>query len=173
MTKTHNPKAIMKMAKERDPELLKDLAEIVEEVNESINSYREKGQSDHLEHYPAGGCSVVSSVLAQVLLNRGYGVWSLSSELQASSSHTWLTLFDGLTPLITVDASIHQFPQLSHEPVVDFRLTPYSQQTEWGKTHDDIDFPPSQEWHQGGCAVPIRAILADLHENCTMPLPEN
>lgn len=83
-----------------------------------------------LADFPTGSCDVASFVIGHLLTDRSLGEWHVVTYESAGSQgqsarHTWLELPNPSGEILfTVDATLHQFSELSSSPYIDGGRSP-------------------------------------------------
>jgi hypothetical protein len=124
--------------------------EAVAEVTAQLLQYPGRSENYWLRNFPKGSCSVTSYAIGRLLLERYGEQWLLESRSgYGGSSHTWLVRDAGEGHEAAIDATLHQFTELAHEPFIG-----------WGTSPADQYFPDhmgspvyvglvEESWHQG------------------------
>lgn len=103
----------------------------VEEVTAHLLEYPGRSENLWLRSFPDGSCSVASYAIGRLLLERYGEQWLLDSRSgYGGSSHTWLVRDAGEGDGAAIDATLHQFTSLAHQPFVG-----------WGPSPADEYFP--------------------------------
>lgn len=104
------------------------IRETVKFAVDCLLSMPDRHRHPFLARFPIGSCDVSSFVIGHLLTDRSLGEWHVltyESTAGQSTRHTWLELPDSSGGvLFTVDATLHQFPELSSSTYVDGGRTP-------------------------------------------------
>jgi hypothetical protein len=107
-----------------------DLEQVRAVVRDTLLTMREMPEEpfrDAKTIFPAVWCEWTSVAMARVLEARELGEWTLvSAGAAGGSGHAWLELRDGSEVVMSVDATLHQFPEWD-KPFVAYGKTPAAQ----------------------------------------------
>ncbi|WP_203579982.1 hypothetical protein [Microbacterium hibisci] len=121
----------------------------VSEVESALLSYPARADNMWLRNYPNGSCSIVSFTVGSVLLQRQAQPWRLLSKFSGRHSHTWLVGGTDGAAQASIDATIHQFPELATGPFVGSGPSPAERLFEgYAGTSVAVNQVP-QWWHHG------------------------
>lgn len=109
--------------------------------------------------FPLGSCDVSSFVIGHLLADRSLGQWHVvtyESTAGQSTRHTWLELPDTSgSVLFTVDATLHQFPELSSRPYVDAGRTPALRRFSKSINNEDLTKLSEGRWSKPMFSEPL------------------
>ncbi|QOQ38214.1 hypothetical protein [Trueperella pecoris] len=122
-----------------------------EEVSALLIQYSSLNKDNPwIKNYPSGSCSVSSYTIGRLLLERHGEDWQLRSGTGHLGSHTWLTLDSATLNPAAIDATLHQFSNISKEPFIGYGVSPAENHFQPYQSMPVKYVEPS--WHHGGTA---------------------
>jgi hypothetical protein len=124
--------------------------EAVTEVIAHLLTYPGRSENPWLRNFPEGSCSITSFAVGRLLLERYGQQWLLvSGASEDASTHTWLVRDESAGATASIDATLHQFPDLGEEAFVGWGPSPAE-----SRFHNPIGFPVyvalvDGDWHHG------------------------
>lgn len=161
------------MSLQHDPK--RDFAEQVSEVMTAsiaaLRAYPSEGNY-WLLYFPRESCELASWVVGSMLLELGFGDWTLVSGMidsedgltHRSGSHVWLELREEGEVAFSLDATADQFPEWAAAPFVLAGLSPLAQFFTMSRRQNLISQP--LEWHLDKFHAPPLAHVRGLVLAC-------
>ncbi|MCP1413688.1 hypothetical protein J3D46_002954 [Paenarthrobacter sp. A20] len=102
--------------------------ETVAWVSDALQAMPDREQQFFLKEFPTGSCDIASFVIGHVLTDLRVGTWRVvtyETTVGRTTRHTWLELATSPEEApFTIDATIHQFRDLTASPFVGYGRSP-------------------------------------------------
>lgn len=104
---------------------IRDVASTAKAVVASIGRHPDRDSMYFFKSFPRESCTGASFVIGQILLERDLGDWALTVHRDADGNlHGWLELGSRDGRVLVLDATVHQFQDLSERGYLGLAPTP-------------------------------------------------